>query len=645
MLCGGLLALLLAGCGGADSGSTAAAAKAEPAATPQQQVLRVESRMQPAEARQDVSPVKSRAVTVAPTPTRIALGPLANAKAAGAVAPDTAREVGIVRPLDPTATMTATGSQLQWQATPAGGLIAAISFSAEDAKGLRLGVQVGQLPGSAMLRVYSQARRADVFELSGHEIQQVIDRNVAAGDASDAGRTWWTPDFGAAEVTLEVELPPGTPADALHIAVPRLVHIYEQLELPPEGSTTAKDVGDADSCQRDANCDTNFRDTGNAVARMLFVRGSSAFVCTGTLLNDAINSGAPYFLSAAHCISSQTVASSLQTDWFFRSPSCNARVLSNERVRRLRGAQLLYASATSDSSFMLLNDVPPANALYVGWDASQQAIGEQAVGLHHPSGDLLKISYGTINGFSSCSSVASNGTFNCSPSDAASGNDLRVNWTFGSTEGGSSGSGLFYREGNSSYLIGTLSGGSASCANTSAFDYYSRFDLQFAAALRFWLNPATTGTGPAGRTAVYRFYNASTGAHFYTTSAGERDYVVSTLREFTYEGPVFYAYPGSVAGQSPIYRFYNARTRAHFYTISADERDFVVRSNPSFQYEGISWSAQTLPGNGSVPIYRFYNGTTGTHFYTISAEERNGVAGGNAFYNFEGIGYYAWTQP
>ncbi len=642
---GGLLALLLAGCSGGESGSAAPAvvARIEPAAAPA--AMRIESRVQPADALQDVSPVKSRAATVAPTPARVALGALASGKAVGAVAPDGAREVGVVRVLDATASAAATGSQLQWQATPVGGLIAAIGFSAEDAKGLRLGVQIAQLPGSAMLRVYSQASKAQVFEQSGHEIQQTIDRNVAAGDTSDAAHTWWTPDFGSGEVTLEVELPPGTPADALRIAVPRLVHIYEQLELPPEGSLSGKDVGDADACQQDATCDANFRGTRDAVARMLFVRGSSAYVCTGTLLNDSEGSGAPYFLSAAHCISTQTVASSLQTDWFFRSPVCNAQTLSNERVRRMRGAQLLYSSAASDTSFMLLNDVPPANALYVGWDANPQPVGEKAVGLHHASGDLLKISYGTIDGYSSCSEVSASGNFNCSRSDASKGNDLRVVWTLGTTEGGSSGSGLFYREGNSSYLVGTLSGGSASCSNRGAFDYYARFDQPFNDALRFWLRPASTGTGPAGRTAVYRFYNASTGAHFYTTSAGERDYVIASLREFAYEGPVFYAYPSNFAGMSPVYRFYNARTRAHFYTINAEERDLVVRSNPSFQYEGIGWSAQTVAGNGSVPIYRFYNATTGTHFYTISAQERNGIVGNNAFYNFEGIGYYAWTKP
>lgn len=640
-----MLALLLAGCGGAESGGqpSAALTKSEPAAP---EVLRVESRVQPADAQQDVSPVKSRAVSVAPTPARVALGPLSNAKETAAAAPlSGARQVGVARAVELTSSAAATSGQLQWQPTPIGGLIAAISFSAADAKGLRLGVRIGRLPGSAMLRVYSQASRAQVFQLAGAEVLQTIDRNVAAGDDSDAAHTWWTPDFGSDEVTLEVELPPGTPADALQLSVPQLSHIFVQLELPAAGDMAAKDVGDSDACQRDATCDANFARTGNAVARMLFVRGGSAYQCTGTLLNDTNGSGAPYFLSAAHCISNQTVASTLQTDWFFRSPACNVRALSNDRVRRLRGAQLLYASNVSDSSFMLLNDVPPPNALYVGWDATEQAVGAQAVGLHHPSGDLLKISYGTIDGFSTCTGVSSTGTFSCNRSDAASGTDLRVNWTVGSTEGGSSGSGLFYKDGDGSYLIGTLSGGSASCSNRSAFDYYSRFDIQFRDALRFWLSPASTGPGLAGRTAVYRFYNASTGAHFYTTSAAERDYVISTLRAFNYEGPVFYAYPGNFAGQSPVYRFYNPTTRAHFYTISGAERDSVVRSNPLFQYEGVSWSAQTLPGNGSVPIYRFYNGVTGTHFYTVSAAERNLVVGGNVAFNFEGIGYYAWTTP
>ena len=41
---------------------------------------------------------------------------------------------------------------------------------------------------------------------------------------------------------------------------------------------------------------------------------------------------------------------------------------------------------------------------------------------------------------------------------------------------------------------------------------------------------------------MYRFYNANSGAHFYTINAAERDFVIQTYKDFQYEGPMYYAW-------------------------------------------------------------------------------------------------------
>ncbi len=41
---------------------------------------------------------------------------------------------------------------------------------------------------------------------------------------------------------------------------------------------------------------------------------------------------------------------------------------------------------------------------------------------------------------------------------------------------------------------------------------------------------------------IYRFYNPTSGAHFYTISAAERDFLVQNNRSFAYEGPVYYTW-------------------------------------------------------------------------------------------------------
>ena len=622
-------AALLAGCGGGESSEVATTAKTDT-------ITAVEGRMLPETAVQDVSPVKSRSATTAPKAARVSLGELSMAKVEMS-APGTPRLVGQARDVQATKSAAAMQSLWQWKNTAVGGKVAAISFNAEGAYGLRLGVLVKQLPGSATVRVYTQSAPDKVFQISGQAILQLIERNQAAGDQSDAARTWWTPDTGEGEATLEVELPPGVAASALDIAVPQLSHIFENLSLPTaqeyQEQVEAAKINESDPCNLDANCYSENAQERNAVARMLFTKDGGSYLCTGTLMNDTQNSFKPYFLTANHCISTQTVASSLETRWFYRSPSCNSGTLQSSTVRKTGGAQLLYASGTTDTAFMLLNDTPPGGALFAGWSANTVAAGTSVVGLHHPSGDLLKISFGAVNSQANCQPTTGSG-FQCS---GTSGNYYRVSWSQGTTEGGSSGSALF----QGGYVVGTLYGGSATCTNRSAYDYYGRFDVAYNAAIKAWLNPAST-SAPA-RSAVYRFYNATTGAHFYTASAAERDFVIRTYPQFGYENIAFYAYPDASSGKDPVFRFYNPTSGAHFYSGSVAERDFVIANFPEFKYEVVSWYAQTGAGNGASPIYRFYNATTGAHFYTISAAERDFVIQVHKAFRYEGPMYYAWT--
>ena len=623
------VAALLAGCGGGESGEVATTAKTDP-------ITAVEGRMLPETAVQDVSPVKSRSATTAPKAARVSLGELSMAKVEMS-APGTPRLVGQARDVQATKSAAAMQSLWQWKNTAVGGKVAAISFNAEGAYGLRLGVLVKQLPGSATVRVYTQSAPDKVFQISGQAILQLIERNQAAGDQSDAARTWWTPDTGEGEATLEVELPPGVAASALDIAVPQLSHIFENLSLPTaqeyQEQVEAAKINESDTCNLDANCYSENAQERNAVARMLFTKDGGSYLCTGTLMNDTQNSFKPYFLTANHCFSTQTVASTLETRWFYRSPTCNSGTLQASSVRRTGGAQLLYASGNTDTAFMLLNDTPPGGTFFAGWSANTVVAGTSVVGLHHPSGDLLKISFGTVNSQANCQPTTGSG-FQCS---GTSGNYYRVSWSQGTTEGGSSGSALF----QGGYVVGTLYGGSATCTNRSAYDYYGRFDVAYNAAIKAWLNPAST-SAPA-RSAVYRFYNATTGAHFYTASAAERDFVIRTYPQFGYENIAFYAYPDASSGKDPVFRFYNPTSGAHFYSGSVAERDFVIANFPEFKYEVVSWYAQTGAGNGASPIYRFYNATTGAHFYTISAAERDFVIQVHKAFRYEGPMYYAWT--
>ncbi|GAA4425598.1 trypsin-like peptidase domain-containing protein [Acidovorax lacteus] len=621
------LTLALSACGG---GGAPQATQAQTAAAP---VLRVDGWTQPAYNTASVGTIKSRALDARPVAVRIVLPALAAEKTAIASGPGP-QLIGLARDVAATRSAEATRSQWAWKPTAAGGAVAALSFTARDAKALRLGVSVEALPGSAVLRVYSQAHPSQVYQISGQEVLQRVQTNLDAGTPEAEARLWWTPDIAGEEATVEIELPAGTPVAAVRVAVPRLSHIFEDLSLPTaqEEALLAK-INESASCHLDATCYDTYANQRNAMARMIYTRDGLTYLCTGTLLNDANASGTPYFLTANHCISTQASASSLITDWFYRAPTCNSRTLSTATTRRMGGAALLYASDSTDMTLLRLNDTPPPGAFFAGWDANAQGLGTSIVGLHHPRGDLLKATFGSISGQSSCAS--SGGTqFQCV---GTTGNFHRVTWTQGTTEGGSSGSSIFK---DGTHVVGTLYGGSSTCTAIGSPEFYGRFDVAYNAALKQWLGASSGGSG---RSPVYRFYNSSTGAHFFTTNAAERDFVIQTYPQFAYENIAFYAYANPTAGQSTVFRFFNTGNGAHFYTINPLERDFVIQNYPVFKYEGPIWYAQTAAGNGAVPIYRFYRPKSGTHFYTINPLERDFVIQNYKDYQFEDVAYYAWT--
>lgn len=217
-----------------------------------------------------------------------------------------------------------------------------------------------------------------------------------------------------------------------------------------------KSLGDSGDCNNNVICPLgdDVRDQIRSVA-MITVGGDGA--CTGQLINNCDNDGTPYFLTANHCLGG--------SNWVFRfnwnSPTCTPT--SNGPMNQsVSGFTLLENSTTSDVALLRLNNTPPAsyNVYYSGWDKSTTP-ATSVTAIHHPSGDIKKISkenqaVTAVNyGGASCWRVAS--------------------WDDGTTEGGSSGSGIWNQNG---LLVGQLFGGQASCDFNSS-DNYGRFSVSY----------------------------------------------------------------------------------------------------------------------------------------------------------------------
>lgn len=433
----------------------------------------------------------------------ISLGELSQARLAAVSTQTTTmgvpRQVGLGRSLIQTASASGTAAALDWQATASGGKVAAISISSDGAKGVRLGVRVTSLPATATLRVYAQGA-ANAYVLSAQDVLAAVQRNLDAGDTSDAAHMYWTPTIAGTEATLEIELPAQTPTDGVQIAIPRLAHLYVSPWAADDNLGRVSGIGAAGSCEVDVSCTSSYSSESNAVAKIAFVGSDGgAYLCSGALVADTAGSGSPYFLSANHCVSQQSVASTLESYWFYRSSACNSGSLSSTSQTVIGGATLLYASTGTDTSFMRLGNMPPTGAVYAGWSVSASpslpapTVGAAVAGLHHPAGDLQKISTGSIASFQNCTAIdTTTDTFSCSASSASAGSFLNVLYTSGITESGSSGSPLFQTSGSSHYLVGQLYGGTSSCTATSGANVYGRFDTAYNAALSTWLNPVAS---------------------------------------------------------------------------------------------------------------------------------------------------------
>ena len=390
---------------------------------------------------------------------RIVLAPLDPARVAAAKQENVRTlakrlKVGIGRAIPATK---AAGGALTWIAVP-GGTAAQWQVVSPGARALRValtgssataGVQV-RFAGNGAATVYGPFGTSDLAKAYG----------------------LWSPVLAGDAATVEVFVPDAAARPALALA--RVSHLFVD-PADPKAETEAKAA--SGSCEVDLACraasDAALAAAGKAVARMTFADGGDQFLCTGTLLNPRGGQLLPYFYSAHHCLSTQESADTLTTQWFYEAASCGSSAVNPNYTQVSGGATVLYGSAPSDVQLLRLNNSPPPGAVYAAWDAATLAGGTALTAIHHPEGDVKKVSLATMGGF-------------VVPQDE-DGSFIQANWNSlatGVTEPGSSGSGIFTSVGSppSEYrLRGGLLGGPSSCdaAPADRHDFYSRFDQAF----------------------------------------------------------------------------------------------------------------------------------------------------------------------
>lgn len=296
------------------------------------------------------------------------------------------------------------------------------------------------------------------------------------------------------DVVLEYYQPKEVLTDAI-ISIEYIVHGYRFVNFGE------KSFGDAGSCMVNINCEEgqNWQNEKKAVARIII---EGAYYCSGSLINTTNLNEEPFFLTANHCIEgSGDAVDNPNLDytffyWNYETPGCaNISVGPNYITS---GATILANNSYSDFALLRLTedpkDISGYTPYYLGWDRSGQS-GAPGVCIHHPRGDVKKIS-----------SVSSQpvSTYYTDYSNNTNGNHWKVTWKttpsgHGTTEGGSSGSPLLTAKYK---VIGQLHGGYADCGDSiSAPDWYGKFNISWTGngnnsiyrRLNCWIDSLNTG--------------------------------------------------------------------------------------------------------------------------------------------------------
>jgi hypothetical protein len=468
--------------------AVAAAAQSTADAPAHRETVRVEAETQPDFGTPTPKSARARPESV----VAIVLDPLVPDAAAKTLRPTVLgvpQQIGIARPVPALEDPSVAHANLQWEPLPEGGWIAAVSITSPEAMAMRLGIEAASLPDGTVLRFHGP-NDPRVHEVGVEEVRRSVARNLAAGVEPGEARTFWSPVVEDASLVMEVVLPRGATPQSARIAAPIASHLVASAR---NGFAVPKAAA---ACEIDVMCHIDgWQAQSNAVARIVYTVGGGTYVCSGTMLADQDPSTfIPYFHTANHCIDTQAAASSIQSYWFYRSTACDSGLRGPYRTLT-GGATLLYASPETDTAFVRLNGTPPAGAGYSGWFVgATPSPGTDVTALHHPTGDLQKISFGDIHAYWTCAAT-SEGKFICDGAPAASSTFYGVRWRRGITEKGSSGSGIFLDNGR--YLIGQLYGGSTSCTE-SGNEFYGRFDVAWNAGIRQWLGAPSSGpTAPA----------------------------------------------------------------------------------------------------------------------------------------------------
>jgi len=264
----------------------------------------------------------------------------------------------------------------------------ALKVRSPKATAVRLALQFTDIDPRVTLRFVAADGQTQYGPTTrGEDILDLLSKNMASKDVSNDAVTWWSPSVNGDALFVVLDFPDKLAVKETLFAITRISHLEftaKELALMPYSSG---------SCNIDAVCESAYSYAATSVAQIRYQAGGYTYSCSGTLLNNFEQDAKPYFLTAHHCVNSQTQASSIESQWFMQAQFCQApSVTIDPRYTIVTGgADLLFSAQATDTSFLRLRGIVPSGVVFSGWDATgPSAISTPVANIHHPSGDIKK---------------------------------------------------------------------------------------------------------------------------------------------------------------------------------------------------------------------------------------------------------------
>ncbi len=321
-----------------------------------------------------------------------------------------------------------------------------LTLTSVGAKGIRLFLRHLNLDGAHLW-----IHRGDYTSLSTY---------TQRGPYSDG--EVWSPIILGETVTIEYQPDHNEALNGSRVLpfdIPAIGHLWN---TPRE--INAKDTGrtpnkTSDHCFQDLTCRANSDEElarfAGAIAMISIVDEETKRhgYCSGALVNDRVSTSLiPYFLTAAHCVATESEARSIEFHWFLQNRNCSGESSRDydDRYSTTSGSTLLEVETGSlrnegispwgrgDAALLKLLSEPPPEVYYLGWNARSTAIsiGTNVLGIHHAEAKAKQVSFGEIS--------------------FRYPNMLSVRWGNGLILGGASGSPVINQDGQ---ILGIASGG------------------------------------------------------------------------------------------------------------------------------------------------------------------------------------------